>query len=87
MQYNYWSLRCSWSVACRRCSSYISILDLISGFNELDKDNCKTRRETFQFLDLVAHRLYVCVVVVGGWVVGGSGGWMGGDYCEATKRD
>ena len=27
-QYNGWSLRCSWSIACRRCSNYIFILDL-----------------------------------------------------------
>ena len=32
---------------------YISILDLTPGFNGLSKDNCKTRRETFQLGDLV----------------------------------
>ena len=26
-QLNYWSLRCSWSIVCRRCSNYIFILD------------------------------------------------------------
>ena len=45
-----WSLRCSWSIACRRCSNYIFILNLTPGFNKLHKDNCKTRRETFKFL-------------------------------------
>ena len=44
---------CSWSIACRRCSNYIFILDLTPGFNGLDKDNCKPRRETFKFGDLV----------------------------------
>ena len=28
-------------------------MDLTAGFNGLGKDNCKTRRETFQFRDLV----------------------------------
>ena len=46
---SYWSLRCSWSIACRRCSNYIFILDLTPGFNGLGKDNYKTRRETFRF--------------------------------------
>ena len=39
--------------ACRRCSYYISILDFTPCFNRLHKDNYKTRRETFQFWDLV----------------------------------
>ena len=52
-QYNCWSPRRSWNIACRRCSRHIFILDLASGFNELDKDNCKTRRETFKFWNLV----------------------------------
>ena len=45
-QLNCWSFRCSWSIACRRCSNYIFILDLTPGFNEMGKDSCKTRRET-----------------------------------------
>ena len=52
-QLNCWSLRCSWSIACRRCSNYIIILDLTPGFNGLGKDNCKTRRESLKFCDLV----------------------------------
>ena len=47
------SLRCSWSIACRRCSNYIFILDLTPGFVGLGKGNCKTRQETFKFWDLV----------------------------------
>ena len=31
----------------------IFILDITSGFTGLGKDNCKTRRETFKFGDLV----------------------------------
>ena len=50
---NSWSLRCSWSIACRRCSNYIFIPDLTSSPNELGKDNCKTRRESFMSWDLV----------------------------------
>ena len=46
----FWSVRCNWSIACRRCSNYIFILDSTSGFNGLGKDNCKARRETFHFL-------------------------------------
>ena len=42
-------LRCSWSIACRRCPNYIFIFDLTPGFNRSHKDNCKTRRETFKF--------------------------------------
>ena len=34
-------------------SNYIFILDLTPGVNGLDKDNCKTRRETFKFWDLL----------------------------------
>ena len=48
-----WSFRCSWSIACRRCSNYILILDLTLAINGLGKDNCKTRRQTFKFWDLV----------------------------------
>ena len=40
-QWNCRSLRCSWSIACRRCSNHIHILDLIHGFNRLGKDNFK----------------------------------------------
>ena len=52
-QLNCWSLRCSWSIACRRCSNYIFILDLTPGFNILCKDNCKQRQGAFKFWDLV----------------------------------
>ena len=52
-QLNCWSLRCSWSIACRRCSNYIFILNLTPDFNGLDKDNYKMGRETFQFWYLV----------------------------------
>ena len=48
-----WSLRCSWSIACWRCSKYIFILCLTLDFNRLRKDNCKMRWETFKFWDLV----------------------------------
>ena len=52
-QLNCWSLRCIWSIACRRCSNYIFILDLTPAFNGLGKDNDKMRQETFKFRDLV----------------------------------
>ena len=52
-QSNCWSLRCSWSIACRRCSNYIFILHLTPGFNILRKDNAKQKWETFEFSDLV----------------------------------
>ena len=52
-QLNCWSLTCSWSIACRRCSNYIFILHLTLSFNILHKDNCKPRWERFKFLDLV----------------------------------
>ena len=44
---------CSWSITRRRCSNHIFILQLTPGFNGLDKDNCKTRRETCKFWDSV----------------------------------
>ena len=52
-QLNCWSLRCSWSIACRRCSNYIFILNLTPSFNGLGKDNYKMRREAYKFWDLV----------------------------------
>ena len=52
-QLNCWSLRCSWSIACRRCSNYIFILDLTPDFKGLAKDDFKTRWESFKFWDLV----------------------------------
>ena len=52
-QLNCWSLRCSWSIACRRYSNYIFILGLTHGFNIMPKDNCKPIWEIFKFLDLV----------------------------------
>ena len=52
-QFNWWSLRCSWSIACRRCSNYIFILNSIPGFNGLGKDNNKMRRKAFKFWVLV----------------------------------
>ena len=52
-QLNCWSLRCSWSIACRRCSNYIFILHLTHGFNVLCKDNCKPILKAFKLWDLV----------------------------------
>ena len=52
-QWTCWSLRCSWSNACRRCSNYIFILDLTPGFTRLGEDNCKTRWESFKCMYLV----------------------------------
>ena len=52
-QVNCLSLRCSWSIACRRCSNYIFILDSTPGFIGLGRDNFKTRWESFKFWDLV----------------------------------
>ena len=40
-------------VGASHCSNYIFILDLTPGFNGLRKGNCKTRRESFKFWDLV----------------------------------
>ena len=50
---SYWSLRCSWSIAYRRCSNCIFIMDWTPLFNGLGKGDCKTRRETFQVWYLV----------------------------------
>ena len=40
-------------MAYRRRSNYIFILNLTHGFIRLDKNNCKTKRETFKFENLV----------------------------------
>ena len=48
-----------WSIICRRCSNHIFILDLTPGFNGLDKDNCKTRRETFKFWELMRYVIFM----------------------------
>ena len=52
-QLNYCTLKCSWSITCRRCSNYIFILNWTPGFNGLGKDNYKMRHEAFKFWDLV----------------------------------
>ena len=52
-QLSCWSIRYSWSIACRRCSNYIFILHSTPGFNMLHKDNCKPIREAFEVWDLV----------------------------------
>ena len=52
-QFNCWSLRCSWSIVCRRCSNSIFILNLTPGFNGLGKDKYKMRREAIKFWGLV----------------------------------
>ena len=52
-QHSVWSFRCSWSMACRRCSTYIFIIDLAPSFNRLGKNNCDTRGETLKFWDSV----------------------------------
>ena len=36
---------------------YIFILDFKPGFNGLGKDNCKMKRESFNFCDLVCLKL------------------------------
>ena len=62
-----WSLRCSWSIACRRCSNYIFILDLTPDFNGLDKDNCNMRWEIFKCWDLAQLILRGLTVNEYGW--------------------
>ena len=58
-QWNCWSLRCSWSIACRRCSNYTFILNLTHGFNIMNKGNCNTRRHAFKFWDLMRRILEI----------------------------
>ena len=53
IQYNCWSLRCSCSIACWRCSNYIFILDLTPGCNGLGRGNWKSRWGSFKFWNLV----------------------------------
>ena len=47
-QWNCWSLRCCcWSIACRRCSNYIFILDLTLGFNRLSNETSNEKRNIY----------------------------------------
>ena len=52
-QYICQSLRCSWSIACRRCSNYIFILNLTAGFKGFRKDSRKAVQGSFKGWDLV----------------------------------
>ena len=52
--YTCWSLRCSWSIACRRCFNYIFIVYFTPDFNGLGNDNWKPRRKTWKCGDLVS---------------------------------
>ena len=63
--------RRSWSIACRRCSNYIFIINLTPGFNGLGKDNCKTRWETLKFWNLV------CLILV----------FYGNDYFSIQEKE
>ena len=76
-QFNCWSLRCSWSIACRRCSNYIFILNLTPGFNGFGKYDCKTRWESFKFWDLVRLILDILRYVNKRWPV-----WLAALYID-----
>ena len=54
-----WSFRCSWSIACQRCSKYVFILHWSPGVNGLGKGNCKTRDKylSFRILCVLYQRL------------------------------
>ena len=52
-QENCRSIRCSWCIACRRCSNYIFILDSTSGFKVFGKGSHETVRGSFKCWDLV----------------------------------
>ena len=45
---NCWSLRCSWSIACRRCSNYSFNLDLTPGFNALGQRQLQDERRNIE---------------------------------------
>ena len=69
-QWHCCSLRFIGTITCQRCSNYIFILDLIPGFNELDKHISKTRQETCKVWDLVQLILetWWCVVLSMPWL-------------------
>ena len=48
-QLNGWSFRCSWSIACRRCTNYIFILHLTPGFNILCKTTARRDKKYLSF--------------------------------------
>ena len=57
---NCWSLRCSWSIACRRCSNYIFILQWTLGFNIWTKITTSRdeKRLNFGIWHVLYQRLY-----------------------------
>ena len=61
--WNRWSLRCSWSNACRRCSNYIFILDLTPGFGIIQKNYYKTRRDMIKSLGFGATYIWDLTLV------------------------
>ena len=53
-QYNCWSLRCSWSIACRRCSYYIFMLRLtLQAAIDCAKTTARWDEKYLGFVDLV----------------------------------
>ena len=84
-QYNCWSYRCSWSIACRRCSNYIFILDLTPGLSGLGKDNCKTWRQTFKFWDSVHLILEIWRYIV--FKYGSISAWKISSNSESRERE
>ena len=52
-QYTCWSLRCSWSIACRRCSNYIFILDLDLASMDWTKTTVRRDKNLCKFCNLV----------------------------------
>ena len=50
ISYTCWSLRCSRSIACRRCSNYFFIIDLTPDFNGLGKTTARRDEKHLRFL-------------------------------------
>ena len=67
--------------SCRRCSNYIFILDLTSGFKGFGKDSRKTVWESFKCWDLVRLMLKTWRYIII-WPVE-----RGGDLCEILQQE
>ena len=61
---NCWPLRCSWSIACRRCSNYIFIIGLTRDFNRLHRDNCKMWCGLYQRFYGISRESFVSIATV-----------------------
>ena len=77
------------AVSLKNCSNYIFIIDWIPGFSELDKDNCRTRREIiFWFGAIYTRYLTLCAFSSISWHRDWTGRWnLPSLSCQTVDTD